>query len=314
MKRTKRLLFLLSLWFIVLFGTCHAEPAETFYAILNPNSIPQHRKPFQTPPPSRDLDPFTLGDPSDTITNPLEPLASLRADHSPFLVVQKREEDSAILSEPGQSGEPADTIADPLEPLNRVFFHLNDKLYFWVLKPVASAYGAVVPEDLRIGVDNFFSNITTPVRLVNCLLQINFKCVGNETIRFILNTALGMAGFLDPARKELGIEKQDEDFGQTLGFWGIEPAFYIEWPILGASSLRDTFGYVGDLFLDPKTYLISSISTSLAIRSYDLVNETSLRIGEYEDFKKVALDPYIAKRDAYHQNRKHKINEKGKSY
>lgn len=203
-----------------------------------------------------------------------------------------------------------DTIADPLEPVNRIFFHVNDKLYFWALKPLASGYKAVVPEDLRKGVRNFFSNLTTPVRLFNCLLQANFKGAGNETLRFVLNSTLGLGGFLDPAKTELKIDKKEEDFGQTLGVWGIGPILYIEWPILGASSLRDTFGYAGDLLLDPRTYLIQSVPLSLAIRTYDQVNETSFRIGEYEDFKRNTLDPYLAKREAYSQNRKHKIKSR----
>jgi phospholipid-binding lipoprotein MlaA len=206
--------------------------------------------------------------------------------------------------------EQVDTIPDPLEPLNRFFFTLNDKLYFWALKPAAEGYKIVVPEDLRLGVKNFFSNLTAPVRLFNCLMQANFKGAGNETIRFLLNSTLGLAGFLDPAKTELGIEKKEEDFGQTLGVWGMRPAFYIEWPILGASSLRDTLGYAVDLFLDPKNYLIQTAPAGIAIRTYDQINETSFRIGEYEDFKKNALDPYIAKREAYYQNRKHKIKKR----
>jgi phospholipid-binding lipoprotein MlaA len=206
--------------------------------------------------------------------------------------------------------EQADTMPDPLEPLNRFFFTINDKLYFWAFKPVASGYKIVVPEDLRLGVKNFFSNLTTPVRLVNCLLQANFKGAGHETIRLLLNSTLGLAGFLDPAKTELKIEKRDEDFGQTLGLWGLGPVFYIEWPILGASSLRDTFGYAGDLLFDPKNYLIRTVPIGLAVRTYDQINETSFRIGEYEDFKKNAIDPYISKREAYHQNRQHKIKKR----
>ncbi len=201
-------------------------------------------------------------------------------------------------------------IPDPLEPLNRLFFHFNDKLYFWAYKPVATGYKIVVPEDLRRGVKNFFSNLTTPIRFFNCLLQANFKGAGNEAIRFLLNSTLGLAGLLDPAKTELNIEKGDEDFGQTLGVWGMGPILYIEWPLLGASSLRDTFGYVGDLLLDPKTYLFQKVPLSLAIRTYDQINEFSFRIGEYEDFKKSALDPYLAKREAYHQNRLHKIKKR----
>ncbi len=230
---------------------------------------------------------------------PPDPALSLAQSSKPSL-----NEDELEFEEHG------DTISDPLEPLNRFFFNLNDKLYFWAYKPVASGYRIVVPEDLRLGVKNFFTNLTTPVRLFNCLLQGNFKGAGNETIRLLLNSTLGLAGFLDPAKTELGLEKREEDFGQTLGVWGIGPVFYIEWPILGASSLRDTLGYVGDLLLDPKTYLIREVPIGFAVRTYDQINETSFRIGEYEDFKKNTIDPYIAKREAYHQNRKHKIKKR----
>jgi phospholipid-binding lipoprotein MlaA len=226
--------------------------------------------------------------------------------HPSFIIVRAS---TPALKEEDWEVEP-DTIADPLEPVNRVFFQVNDRFYFWALKPLASGYKAVVPEDLRKGVKNFFSNLTTPVRLVNCLLQANFKGAGNETLRFLLNSTLGLAGFLDPAKTELKIEKREEDFGQTLGVWGIGPIFYIEWPILGASSLRDTFGYAGDLLLDPRTYLIQSVPLSLAVRTYDQINETSFRIGEYEGFKRNTLDPYLAKREAYYQNRKHKIKNR----
>ena len=212
-----------------------------------------------------------------------------------------------------EAKERVETIPDPLEPVNRVFFHFNDKLYFWVLKPAATGYQVVFPEPIRVGVKNFFSNITSPIRLVNCLLQGNFKGAGNETIRLALNSTLGLAGFLDPAKKELKIEKQDEDFGQTLGAWGLGPLLYIEWPILGASSVRDSIGYVGDLALDPRTYLIPSVPVNVAVRAYEEVNYTSLTIGEYEDLKKAAVDLYVAKRDAYQQYRQHKIKEKGRT-
>jgi phospholipid-binding lipoprotein MlaA len=210
---------------------------------------------------------------------------------------------------PLESEEPMKTIADPLEPVNRAFFHFNDKLYFWVLRPVAIGYKAIVPVDGRIGVQNFFSNLTTPIRLVNCLLQAKFKGAGNETLRFLLNTTFGIAGFLDPAKKKLKIEKQEADFGQTLGIWGIGPAFYINWPILGPSNLRDTVGYIGDIFLDPRTYMFVR-PVFYVVRPFELVNETSLRIGEYEDFKQAAIDPYIALKDAYYQSRQNKIRKR----
>lgn len=214
-----------------------------------------------------------------------------------------------IPSEPSAPEEPVEMIADPLEPLNRVFFRFNDKFYFWLIKPVATGYKTVVPQGVRVGVRNFFSNLTTPVRLVNCILQINFKGAGNETVRLLLNTTFGLVGFFDIAKKDLNIEKSEEDFGQTLGFWGIGPAIYIDWPILGPSSLRDTAGFIGDLFLDPRTYVFN-YPIFYVVRPYELVNDTSLRIGEYEDLKEAAIDPYNALKDAYHQYRQNKIRQR----
>jgi phospholipid-binding lipoprotein MlaA len=209
------------------------------------------------------------------------------------------------------SDEAVGTIADPLEPVNRAFFHFNDKLYFWVLRPVAIGYKAVIPEDGRIGVHNFFSNLTTPVRLANCVFQANPKCAGTETLRFVLNTTIGVAGFFDPARKRFNLEKQDKDFGQTLGIWGMGAVFYIDLPILGPSSLRDGLGLVVDASLNPQTYLaFYSVSAGYANTGgwvLDKINEASLTLGEYEDLKEAALDPYIALREAYYQYRQNKI-------
>jgi len=211
---------------------------------------------------------------------------------------------------PLEPEEQAGTIADPFEPINRAFFQFNDKLYFWFFKPIATGYKAIIPEDGRVGVRNFFSNATTPVRLVNCLLLGNVKCAGIETARFFLNTTIGFAGFFDSAKKGFNLEKQDKDFGQTLGVWGIGPAFYINWPVLGPSSLRDTVGYVGDLSLDLRTYLPARLLiVDIASQVLDKVNETSLTLGEYESLKKAALDPYIAVREAYHQYRQNKIKK-----
>lgn len=207
--------------------------------------------------------------------------------------------------------EPVKPIADPLEPINRVFFSFNDKLYFWALKPVASGYKMIVPQPARVSVRNFFSNIATPIRLANSLLQLNFKGAGNETVRFLLNSTFGLAGFLDPAKKRFNIDKQEEDFGQTLGFYKIGPVFYINWPVFGPSSLRDTVGTVGDFFLNPWNYLFEfPVLVNVAVGVVARVNNVSLTIGEYEDLKEAALDPYIALRDAYHQYRRGKIKER----
>jgi phospholipid-binding lipoprotein MlaA len=197
-------------------------------------------------------------------------------------------------------------FADPLEPLNRTFFYVNDKLYFWILKPVAQGYSTVVPEGTRISVKNFFTNIATPVRLVNNLLQGKVKSAGNELLRFGINSTFGMLGLFDVAKSEMGISRQDEDFGQTLGVWGMPPGIYLHWPLLGPSSLRDSVGFAGDYFLDPVNYVSPTVD-SIAIKAGDRVNRTSLSIGDYEAIKEEALDPYSAVKDIYYQYRESRV-------
>ena len=201
------------------------------------------------------------------------------------------------------------TISDPLEPINRVFFAFNDKLYFWFLKPVAKGYNKVVPEPARVGVRNFFSNLLTPVRLVNCIFQGKFKGAGIEALRFVINSTVGFLGFRDVAKEEAHLEIQEEDFGQSLGVYGLGPGIYINWPILGPSSLRDTIGLVGDAFLDPINYTVTRTKYNIAIKGYEKVNKTSLTLGDYESLKKAALDPYVAVRDAYFQHRRSLIKK-----
>jgi phospholipid-binding lipoprotein MlaA len=201
------------------------------------------------------------------------------------------------------------TIADPLEPLNRAMYHFNDKLYFWALKPVARGYNLVVPEPARVSVNNFFSNLRFPIRFVNCLLQADFGCAGREIGRFAVNTIWGVGGLLDPASSEqLNIRKKEADLDQTLGVYGLGQGFYIVWPILGPSSVRDTARIVGDFFLYPVSY-ITPWYDWLAVRAYEEVNDTSLRIGDYESLKEAAIDPYVAIRDAYSQYRQNKVKE-----
>ncbi len=205
--------------------------------------------------------------------------------------------------------EPHASIADPLEPVNRVIFHFNDKLYFWLLKPAAKGYSAVVPEPARRGVKNFFNNITFPVRFANCVFQGKFEGAGYEFGRFMINSTLGLAGFMDRATKQFEMPECDEDLGQTFGSYGIGHGFFLNLPFLGPSSLTDTIGSVGDAFLDPLNYVDMKTKYDLSIKAFETVNKTSLRIGEYEDLKKSALDPYVAYRDAYYQYRQGQIKK-----
>lgn len=198
-------------------------------------------------------------------------------------------------------------IADPLEPLNRVFHEFNDKLYFWALKPVAQGYKAVVPEPARVSVKNFFSNLAFPARFLSCLLQADFSGAATEAGRFTINTLWGIGGLMDPSSgKELNLQKQDTDLGQTLGVWGVGQGFYIVWPVFGPYSFRDTVILAGDYFIYPVSY-INPWYASWGVRAYEEVNATSLRIGDYEALKDAAIDPYVAFRDAYAQYRFKKI-------
>jgi len=199
-------------------------------------------------------------------------------------------------------------IADPLRPWNNAMYHFNDKFYFWILKPVARGYSEAVPEDMRLAVSNFFSNLTMPIRFISNLLQLKIKNAGNELLRFVYNTTAGVGGLADAAKLDFGIRQHDEDLGQTLGSYGIGHGFYLVWPFLGPSSLRDTIGWVGDYFLNPVSY-VTPWESGVGVKAYDEVNETTFHIGDYEDLKKSAIDPYVSLRDAYVQYRKKKVEE-----
>jgi len=199
-------------------------------------------------------------------------------------------------------------IDDPLEGFNRLMFGVNDTLYFWVCKPVAQTYKGIVPEPARIGVRNFFQNIGTPVRYVNCLLQGKGPAAGTELHRFWVNTTEGILGFGDPAKDRYGLEPTWEDLGQTLAVHGMDSGFYIVWPLLGPSNVRDSLGMVGDMFLNPVIY-VQPWEASYIISGTRLVNNGSFHIGEYEDFKSTSLEPYVMMRESYIQYREEKIKQ-----
>jgi phospholipid-binding lipoprotein MlaA len=171
-----------------------------------------------------------------------------------------------------------------------------------VLKPVARVF-RVVPEPARISVANFFTNITTPIRFVNSLLQLKFGDAGNELARFVINTTVGIGGLFDPARKWADIRLKEEDFGQTLGWYGIGTGTYMVFPILGPTNTRDGIGDVVDLLFDPIAY-VDNIYLYLSLKSLAGVNATSLDKDTYESIKKRSLDPYIFIRNAYTQRRR----------
>jgi phospholipid-binding lipoprotein MlaA len=209
-------------------------------------------------------------------------------------------------------------VFDPLSGYNRLMTSFNDKIYMNVLDPTARGYAYIVPQTVRIGVDNFFKNLMFPVRFVNNILQLKFQNSTEELGRFLVNTIWGLAGFMDVAKTELGLRAHDEDFGQTLGFYGVGDGFHVVLPLLGPSNLRDIVGISADSYVNvfsktgsneikykiPNTYL-----QQVGIATYDVVNSTSLKLGQYESIKKDALDLYPFLRDIYTQARKKQIEE-----
>ena len=200
------------------------------------------------------------------------------------------------------------TIADPLEGFNRVMFQFNDKLYSWILRPALKGYRAVIPEIIRRGVKNFFINLSTPIRLANCLLQGKGKAAEAEFARFLANTTIGVLGFGNPAKDYPELNPESEDTGQTLGRWGIGEGFYLVLPVLGPSSLRDSVGLIGDFYLNPLSYVTPS-RDQWALKGYRDFNRLSFHIGDYEALKEASFDPYLAMRNGYIQLRRSRIKK-----
>ncbi len=238
--------------------------------------------------------------PSDDLTG-IEPIAAAGGSS------ELTPEEEALLDDDWDAEESDDyMVADPLEGFNRAMFAVNDRLYFWLLKPFTRGYQAVIPLEVRTGVSNFFTNLTMPIRVVNGLLQCKPGVAGAELVRFMFNTTVGVLGFGDPAGQFASLNPDPEDLGQTLGHYGLGDGFYIVWPVLGPSTLRDSVGDLGDRFLSPITY-VDPREASLGLSGYKMVNTLSFRLGDYESLKQAALDPYEALRNGYIQLRQARL-------
>jgi len=198
-------------------------------------------------------------------------------------------------------------INDPLEPVNRIIGGVNDRFIIYVLDPVAKGYRHVVPEKGREGIGNFFHNLGAPIRVVNNTLQGKFGRAGKEVKRFALNTTAGGLGFRDVAGEEYGMERYNEDLGQTFAKAGAPHGLYIVLPLLGPTSLRDGIGRFGDGYLHPVHYL--EWEPAVGARATSVVNEHAFRIGRYQELKQSAADPYILFRNAYVQRRARQVEE-----
>jgi len=203
------------------------------------------------------------------------------------------------------SRKPADP-RDPLEPFNRVMFKVNDRLDRAFAKPVAKTYKRVVPRPAQTGVTNFFSNLRRPAVMVNDLLQAKWRPAAHDAGRFLLNSTLGLGGLLDPA-SAAGLDRNDEDFGQTLGKWGMPAGPYLMMPLFGPATLRDATGAAVDELADPVNY-VEEDKVRWSLWGLSLIDRRA-RLLEIEGALERAYDPYAVLRSVYLQRREYQVKD-----
>lgn len=195
---------------------------------------------------------------------------------------------------------------DPLEPFNRSMFQFNEALDEAVLKPVATGYQTVTPELVRRGVGNFFRNIEDLWSFVNSVLQLKGEAAANNLVRFGVNTTIGLAGILDVAT-EMQIDRQPEDFGQTLGRWGVGAGPYVVLPFFGPSTLRDTVALPVDKTVGDPVTKVEDIPVRNTLWTLRLVDRRAQVLKAGDLLEEVALDKYTFFRDSYLQRRRNAV-------
>lgn len=207
---------------------------------------------------------------------------------------------SGCASTPSAERDPG----DPHEGFNRSMYEFNEDLDRAVLKPVATAYTDTLPQPVRTGVSNFYDNLTYLNTTLNSFLQGKVVQGASDLGRFIVNTTLGIAGIFDVATY-MGLDKHDEDFGQTLAVWGVREDQYLMYPVLGPSSVRDTGGVIVSMLTNPVFYAAAPVAVPLGIlQGVDL---RARKEGFVRFRDEAALDPYLFTRDSYLQNREFEI-------
>lgn len=193
-------------------------------------------------------------------------------------------------------------VNDPLEGYNRAMYSFNDTLDRFVAKPIAKGYDTVMPDALSQGVSNFFNNLDEIRTIVNDLLQFKFSQAADDTGRFLLNSTVGVLGIFDVAG-HAGHERNNEDFGQTLGVWGVGPGPYFVFPLFGPSTIRDGIGEFVDFeFTDPIGY-IDHVPTRNQFYGARVLDRRANLLGLEKVLDEAALDEYSYVRDAYLQRR-----------
>ena len=282
--------------------------------------------------------PLTDGNSSSaSVQNVAAPIEAAHPDNPLLHRVAESKAADAELSAPVTPDEPFDPFAkaeetvgeeyDPWESFNTKMFEFNRQMDRWVLKPVAKGYDFIIPDFVQVGISNMFDNIRFAPRLLNNVFQGKIKGAGIEAGRFLLNSTVGLAGFIDVATG-IDLVTPDEDTGQTLGVYGVKPGPYLVLPFLPPFTVRDLAGYVGDVFLNPVNWLVAPIievnnvpsaiahknrtTTSfvqIGARVGEIVNERSRNLEKFQGVEEATLDLYTAVRNAYLQQRAKAIRE-----
>lgn len=197
-----------------------------------------------------------------------------------------------------------DAIYDPWEPMNRRIHSFNLVVDRYVAHPLATAYVNVVPHPMRLGVTNFFDNLSSPLTMVNQLLQGRPRDAVQTLGRFVVNTTLGIGGVFDPA-SDLKMKRRSEDFGQTFGVWGWQRSRYLELPFFGPRTVRDTFGLAGDIPLSPVSH-VEDDKLRIGLQGLQLV-DTRSQLLSLDSLREGAPDEYALTRDAWMQRRAYQI-------
>jgi len=224
----------------------------------------------------------------------------------PLVVAQKNDTAGSALADGVADG--VEEEYDPWEPFNEKMFEFNRRLDRYVLKPVAKAYNTVIPDRVQVMISNGFDNISFVPRMMNSLFQGKFDGAVREFGRFIFNSTIGIGGLFDVAKME-GIEKSREDFGQTLGFYGVSPGPYIIVPLLEPLTVRDGIGKFVDGWMDPMSYFVPFFYTRLLLKIEETVNDRSLNLELFQGFEESVIDMYSAVRHGYLKRREKMIRE-----
>ena len=195
---------------------------------------------------------------------------------------------------------------DPLEPMNRAIFQFNEVVDDNIFGPVAKTYKYITPDPVETGVSNFFSNIGEVSTIANDVFQFKFKQAGYDFLRFSINTSIGVLGIFDVATS-VGLKKNNEDFGQTLGYWGIPQGPYLVLPFFGASTFRDAPGLYADMQISPINQLDDE--EELTLNALNAVSTRARLLRATKILDTAAKDKYIFIRESYLQKRESMVND-----